>query len=234
MDLIIVAGALYRAMVVVYAPKLSKIIKDTKRLLGSDTEITNAALLREHAALSCELANLEQSLPMVTALNVKDENFAAWRRIKKHRELLNRAVELRNSVTEYSQRADPFTLKYEEAAQNPSHEEFAEIALPLAPAAAPPLYEELEAVRALFDLMPRRYTGDRHITARMAGQPNMALVEFPSADDALAFQNNWNAKPPVGFKCVKALLARDYTLDLEPLEEDIGLANQSSRAGPRY
>jgi hypothetical protein len=108
----------------------------------------------------------------------------------------------------------------------------------VAPAAAPPLYDELETVsltlgslvwdediagqvRALFDLMPRQYTGDRHVTARMSDQPHIALVLFPITEDALLFRNNWNGDPPVEFESVKALLAADPTSEDEHPEGEI-------------
>ncbi|KAJ7648522.1 hypothetical protein B0H17DRAFT_1215574 [Mycena rosella] len=129
-------------------------------------------------------------------------------------------------------RVDPFTLKYEEA---PSEEAAATTVIPIphAPPPAPPLYEELEAVsllfgsmiwgeniagqvHALFDLMPQPYAQDkrRQIAVRTTDVPHMVMVQFPNADDALAFQNGWNEGPPEEYTSVRASLVEPPTMDL--------------------
>lgn len=70
-------------------------------------------------------------------------------------------------------------------------------------------------VRALFDMMPHPYTGDRHITASTTEKPHIVLIQFRNADDALNFQNGWNSDPPAGYECVKVLLSPDYTPEAE-------------------
>lgn len=120
--------------------------------------------------------------------------------------------------------------QYEEAFPNANQADAVIASIPRAPPPAPPLYDELEAVslvfgpliwgeeiasqvRALFDMMPRPYTGNRHITARTTENPHIVLIQFASADDALAFQNGWNSETPAGYECAKALLSPDYTPD---------------------
>ncbi|KAJ7434649.1 hypothetical protein B0H11DRAFT_2116987 [Mycena galericulata] len=116
----------------------------------------------------------------------------------------------------------------------PSYEHLATattVPRPRAPAPAPPIYSEFAVIdvevgpmewdsdtagqmRALFDLMPVPYTGNRHITAGASDARGYVLVQFPSANDALEFQNNWNRQPAAGYESVMLKLAVPAVTDI--------------------
>ncbi|KAJ7892595.1 hypothetical protein B0H13DRAFT_2340050 [Mycena leptocephala] len=223
-----------------------QILKDTKHLLSSYCEIPNTERSDAHAV---NRRNHEPREELGNGHFGGGTNYrfpgspscGSTNTSEKH---LRSVVKLRNSVIEHIQkRVDSFTLKYEEPAPDGSngYYEGITISIPLAPAPAPPLYHEFEAVslvlgllvwgedvagqvRALFDMMPHQYTGDRHIAARLSDQPNMALVQFPTAEDALTFQNGWNTDPPTRYRYVKALLSPDYDHELRlDYDQELGL-----------
>ncbi|KAJ7502636.1 hypothetical protein B0H11DRAFT_1989424 [Mycena galericulata] len=116
----------------------------------------------------------------------------------------------------------------------PSYEHLATattVPRPRAPVPAPPIYSEFAVIdvevgpmewdsdtagqmRALFDLMPVPYTGNRHITAGASDARGYVLVQFPSANDALEFQNNWNRQPAEGYESVMLKLAVPAVTDI--------------------
>ncbi|KAJ7734196.1 hypothetical protein DFH07DRAFT_1065308 [Mycena maculata] len=227
--------------------KAHTIIEDTKTLLTSTGVNKNQEpyMLWEFECLAERFSKLTDGGKLLSSdkLFPDPSSFLKGKRsITEHRKLLADVIEFRNKVTDYGlKRVDPFTLKYEEAFPTANGdmsivENASFVAIPSAPPPAPPLYDELEVVsivfgplvwgediagqvRALFDRMPRPYTGNRHITARTTEKPHMVLVQFSTADDALAFQNGWNSEHVKGYECVKALLSPDYTPESELPDE---------------
>ncbi|KAJ7093516.1 hypothetical protein C8R44DRAFT_815247, partial [Mycena epipterygia] len=63
-------------------------------------------------------------------------------------------------------------------------------------------------IGALLDTMPRHsVNGDQQqIVVGRRDENGMVVVQFPSADRALAFENHWNAQPPPGYEDVPAFL----------------------------
>ncbi|KAJ6573392.1 hypothetical protein DFH09DRAFT_1362056 [Mycena vulgaris] len=218
------------ALLDVYGPlthktikKTDKILEETKRLLAS-SEDQQSIFSPEHDMLVADLLELETTLASFKE-TLKEGIKITPSNLRKQQEIFKAVVEFRNKVSDYiPTRIDPFTLKYEEAFQNSGT-----AAIPTAPRPAPPRYEEVDAVslvlgplvwgediagqvRALFPLMPQGYTGDYRITATAADEPNMALMQFPTAEDALAFQNSWNAEPPEEYKLVRVSMAEQPDL----------------------